>query len=127
MPPVRRTPEYTNDPRNQPAYPLSEAARYLKLPSATLRSWVVGRDYGTSGGTRRFPAIVPPASRRPPVLSFWNLIEAHVLRALRTEHGVSVKGVRKALAYAEAELKLDRLLLSQDLSAGAGRLFLDRY
>ena len=88
---------------------------------------MVGRDYGTTGGTRRFPAIVSPASRQPPVLSFWNLIEAHVLRALRTEHGVSVKAVRKALEYAEAQLNLKRLLLSQDLSTSAGRLFLDRY
>jgi hypothetical protein len=35
------------------------------------------------------------------LLSFSNLIEAHVLRSLRTEHGVSVKALRSALAYAE--------------------------
>jgi uncharacterized protein (DUF433 family) len=54
-------------------------------------------------------------------------VEAHVLRALRTEHGVSAQSARKALHYAERELGVERLLLSKDLSAGAGQLFLDRY
>jgi uncharacterized protein (DUF433 family) len=60
-------------------------------------------------------------------MSFWNLIEGHVLKALRTEHGVSVPHVRKALHYAEQELGIERLLLSQDLMTEAGRLFLARY
>jgi uncharacterized protein (DUF433 family) len=116
-----------NDLRNRPAYPLQEAARYLKLPAATLRSWCLGRQYDTAAGSRNFAAIVSPASRRPPLLSFWNLIEAHVLRALRTDHGVSVRAVRKAVGYAERELNIERLLLSKQLLANAGQLFLERY
>lgn len=127
MPPARRRTATANDVRDQPAYLVAEAARYLRLPAATLRSWVLGRDYSTAKGRKRFPVIVTPASRDPTLLSFWNLIEAHVLRALRTEHGVSVAAVREALAYAEATLGVERLLLSSDLSATAGRLFLDRY
>jgi uncharacterized protein (DUF433 family) len=50
-----------------------------------------------------------------------------VLRALRTEHGVSVKALRNALAYAQETLGIDRLLLSPELRAEAGRIFLDRY
>lgn len=117
----------TTDLRDQPAYSLQEAARYLKLPSATLRSWCLGRLYHTSAGAKQFTAIVTPANRRPPQLSFWNLIEAHVLRALRTNHGVSVKHVRKAVGYAERELGIKRLLLSEQLMANAGQLFLSRY
>lgn len=127
MSPVTRSAPAITDLRNRPAYPLSEAARYLKLPAATLRSWFLGRHYETSEGQRQFSAIVKPASRRPPLVSFWNLIEAHVLRALRTDHGVSVKALRQAVGYAEKELKIERLLLSRELSANAGRLFLDRY
>jgi uncharacterized protein (DUF433 family) len=64
---------------------------------------------------------------RPPLLSFLNLIEAHVLHALRTDHVVPVKAVRSALAYAEKALRIDRLLLRPELCTDAGRLFLDRY
>ncbi len=127
MSPVTKDPTATTELRNQPAYPLSEAGRYLKLPAATLRSWFLGRHYETTKGRRQFSAIVSPASRQPPLLSFWNVIEAHVLRALRTDHGVSVKALRQAVRYAEGQLNIERLLLSRELSANAGRLFLDRY
>ena len=59
------------DLRNQPAYALAEASRYLKLPTATLRSWVVGRLYPfVSGETDRRPIAIDPkiAFRRPVAL-----------------------------------------------------------
>lgn len=115
-----------NDIRAQAAYQVAEAARYLRLSPATLRSWTVGRAYPTSSGPRHFqPLLTLPTGK--PVLSFWNLIEAHVLRSLRTDHGVSVQHLREALRYAEKELGIERLLLSKDLSTKAGRLFLERY
>ena len=117
----------TNDHRDQPAYGLAEAARYLKLPPATLRAWTFGRPYPTSQGQGRFRPLIRPASNRPPLLSFLNLIEAHVLRALRTEHGVPVKAVREATRFAERALQIDRLLLSPELRAEAGCVFLVRY
>ena len=113
--------------RDAPAYTLTEAARYLRLPTATLRSWVLGRDYPTTEGGGRFPPLIKPASLRPALLSFSDLIEAHVLRSLRTEHGVSVKALRTALRYAQQTLKIDRLLLRPELRADAGKVFLDRY
>ena len=48
-------------------------------------------------GFRPFPAIIRPTSSRPLLLSFWNLIEARVLRALREDHGFSVKALRQAV------------------------------
>lgn len=117
----------TNDPRDQATYGLAEAARYLKLPPATLRAWTFGRQYPTTQGAGQFRPLIRPASSRPPLLSFTNLIEAHVLRALRTEHGVSVQAVRDAVRFAERKLDIDRLLLRPELCAEAGRMFLDRY
>jgi uncharacterized protein (DUF433 family) len=67
------------------------------------------------------------ARRNPATLSFSNLIEAHVLRALRTEHGVALVDLGQALAYAQRELKIDQLLLREELRTAGGRLFLDRY
>jgi uncharacterized protein (DUF433 family) len=126
MPTVGRKPTAT-DLRDNPAYTITEAARYLRLPAATLRSWVLGRSYPVVGGDGHFDPLIRPASQQPPFLSFWNLIEAHVLRSLRTDHGVSVPALRQALAYAEKELDVQRLLLRKELSTSAGQLFLDRY
>jgi uncharacterized protein (DUF433 family) len=115
------------DPREAPAYPLSEAARYLRLAPATLRTWVVGREYPTERGKAFFKPLIELPDSAQPALSFSNLVEAHVLRSLRAEHAVSIKAVREALAYAEDAFEIDRLLLSPELRAGAGELFLDRY
>ena len=115
------------DIRNQPAYTLAEAARYLKLAPATLRSWVVGRAYPKMDSHAHFQPLIHPATKKPPTLSFWNLIEAHVLRSLRTDHGVSMDALRKALRYAEKTLEIDRLLLSPELRTDAGKLLLERY
>ena len=116
-----------HDIRHQPAYGPAEAARYLRLPAATLRTWLVGRDYPKGEAQARFQPLLRPASGQPLQLSFYNLIEAHVLRALRTEHGVALAELRKAIAYAEKKLQLQRLLLSPELRTHAGRVFLDRY
>jgi uncharacterized protein (DUF433 family) len=115
------------DLRNQPAYALAEAARYLKLPAATLRSWVAGRPYPKAEGVGRFQPLIHPPRKLPPMLSFWNLIEAHVLRSLRTDHGVSIRALRQALSYAERKLDIQRLMLRRELRTDAGRVFLDRY
>lgn len=104
-------------PQNQPAYSVAEAARYLTLPASTLRSWTLGRFW-----------ILKRRSRSGlPALSFWNLIEAHVIRSLRAERGVSLKAVREAVDYAERIERIDRLLLSKELRTHAGKLFLDKY
>ena len=115
------------DLRDSPAYTLAEAARYLKLAPATLRSWVLGRDYPTVEGGAHFLPLILPASTQPPLLSFWNLIEAHVLRSLRTDHGVSVQALRQSLDYAQEQLHIRRLLLRKELRTTAGQVFLDNY
>ena len=115
------------DPRELPAYGLREAARYVHIPPATLRSWFAGRTYKTQDGYGAFRPLIKAASDRGVRLSFVNLVEAHVLRALRTQHGVEIKVVRSALEYAERHLNIERLLLSRELLTGAGDLFLEYY
>ena len=117
----------SHDARDLPAYPLAEAARYVRIAAATLRSWVVGRPYPKAGGVAHFRPLLILPDRNKPVLAFNNLVEAHILRALRTEHGVSIQAVRKALDYAERELGIRRLLLRRELRTNGGELLLDRY
>lgn len=115
------------DIRDQPAYSVAEAARYLKLAPATLSSWFAGRPYPKVTGVEHSPALIRPASSPPPILSFWNLIEAHVLRSLRADHGVRMDALRRAINYAQQSLNIERLLLSQQLRTDAGKLLLERY
>lgn len=115
------------EPREAPLYNLPEAAHYLHMPAATLRSWVEGRHF-TSGGEGHFsPGVIVRPDPNDSRLSFTNLVEAHVLRALRTEHGVPMQHVRKALEYAEAECGINRLLISDELRAAPGEMFLREY
>lgn len=127
MAPVTRRHPATIDARNQPAYTLAEAARYLKLPEGTLRYWVQGRAGGLSGRAGGSSPLIHPPERQPPTLSFWNLIEAHVLRSLRMDHGVSLPALRKAIQYAQKSQGIERLLLSRELKTSAGQVFLERY
>lgn len=115
------------DLRDQPAYTVAEAARYLKVAPATLRAWVAGRPYPKGDGTAHSHPLIRPAKQPPPTLSFWNLIEAHVLRSLRIDHSVPMDCLRKAIAFAEGELGAHKLLLSPELRTDAGRLLLERY
>ncbi len=97
------------------------------MAQATLLSWLVGRDYPKGSDTVHSKPLIRPAMNPPPTLSFWNLIEGHVLRSLRTDHGVKMDALRRAIHYAEQHLGIDRLLLSPALRANAGKLLLERY
>src|SRR6185437_15829818 len=127
MPPSRRSETAINDSRSRPAYTVAEAARYLRIPVTTLRAWTVGRGRPTAARLGSFMPLVQPADTEPVSLSFWNLIEAHVLRSLRTHHAVSLQAVRQALSFAEREMGIRRLLLHREMRTDGGSIFLDRY
>jgi uncharacterized protein (DUF433 family) len=112
---------------DNPAYTVAEAAHYLKLAPATLRSWFIGRSYPKRDGSGYFKPLIPFADPAHRLLSFTNLVEAYVLRALRQNHNVSITGLRTALDYAEQELKIPRLLMKNDLLTTTGDLFLQYY
>lgn len=115
------------DPRYKPTYQLSEAAHYLRIPKATLRSWLVGAHYPTSAGRRQFKPLISIADREHLLLSFVNLVEAHVLGAIRTQHGVSLQKVRKALNYLDRELPSPHPLAVRDFETNGADLFVNSY
>jgi uncharacterized protein (DUF433 family) len=108
-------------PNDFPMYGIRDASRYLKIPYATLRSWFVGTNQGA------FQRVLNPAGLGPLKLSFNNLAEAFVLHSLRTEHDVQLRQVRRAIADAEEELGIQRLLLRSDLKAHAGQLLIEKF
>lgn len=116
------------DPRESPIYTVTEGAKYLRIPIATLRSWVSGRQYPTRGTRGYFEPLIQRPNLSPSQLSFNNLVEAHILRALRLRYQVSIKNVRIALEYAQKKYGIERLLLNKDLlRSEAGELFLEKY
>jgi uncharacterized protein (DUF433 family) len=118
----------TNDDlRLVPAYSLAEASHYLRINDATLRSWVVGRPYPVSGHVKFSRPVIHLADRQEHYLSFVNLVEAHVLMAIRRRHGVKLSKVRKALDYVQNQFSIDRPLINQAFQTDGLDLFIERY
>jgi uncharacterized protein (DUF433 family) len=72
-----------------PMYGLAEAALYLRVPISTLDYWVYGRG--------RTPGLITVASRHPRSLSFMNLLECHMLAAMRKIYNLRIPKIRRAL------------------------------
>ena len=115
------------DPRVVPAYSAAEAARYLRMPEGTLRSWVAGRWYPVAGQSKRSRPLVHPDDPQGQYLSFINLVEAHVLAAIRRRHGVKLPKVRTALDYVKRQFRIERPLIDQTFQTDGLDLFVERY
>jgi hypothetical protein len=87
------------DIREFPTYGVAETAHYLQIPQTTLRSWVVGRRYPTGDGTRFFEPLITLPDPNRPLLSFMNVVEVHVLDAIRQQHQIRVAKIRQALLF----------------------------
>lgn len=104
--------------RTTAAYSMGEAAHYLNLPPTTLRAWCLGQ--------RGFRAVIRLDGKSPWALSFLNLVEAHVLAAIRREHKVPLPAVRKALKYVQDHLDLNRPLVQAAFETDGVSLFVER-
>ncbi len=74
-----------------PAYGMAEVAQYLRVPYQTLRYWLTG--------FHRMSPMIKMASYDPPRLSFMNLLECHMLVAMRKMYNLRLPKVRKALVH----------------------------
>jgi len=115
------------DPREVPAYGIAEAAHYLQIPHTTLRSWVVGRHSATGSGKRFFRPLIVLADREHHLLSFFNLVEAHILNALRRRHTIALAKVRLALDYLTKHFPSAHPLADREFETDGSDLFLQRY
>ncbi len=112
-----------DDPHELPAYTISEAARYLTVPAATIRYWSVGRD--------GYVPLIEVSEHSPRLLSFLNLVELHVLAAIRREHEVKMPSIRVAIQYLSkhAQRATDKRhpLISRELETDGLDLFTEEY
>ena len=124
---VTVNPYKESDPRKMPAYTLAEASRYLRISPSTLRAWVKGRTYTYRDADFFSKQVISSSELQTPFLSFEQLVEGHIIRALRKMHRVSMQNLKTALGAAQEKFGINNLLLSPQLKTGAGQLFLDRY
>lgn len=114
-----------SDPREVPIYSISEAAHYLRIPRATLRSWVVGRHYPVRAGQAFFTPVVKLPKRDELTLSFTNLVEAHVLDAIRRKYDVPLRKVRRAISFLERHFGSRHPLADERLETDGKNLFVE--
>ncbi len=108
------------DPIEIPAYTIAEAAQWLRVPGSTTRDWLLGR-------SSRFPPVVAIADRTSRTLSFRNLVELHVLAALRRDHEVPLQRVRQAVAFLQKRLDAPNPLASLQLLTDGRDLLVEAY
>lgn len=83
------------DQRLRPVYTIPEAASYLRIPINTLYSWTLGRPKRGSG---LYEPVLQFVDQRTHRLSFYDLVEAHILRAA-VDKNVPLQHLRKGLSY----------------------------
>ena len=116
-----------SDPRNLPTYSIGDAARYLRIPSSTIRSWTVGHSYRVKDGCSFFHPLIDISKEKPYLLSFTNLIEVHVLRAIRVGHEIQLNKVREALDFINERFNIPHPLAEEDFRTNGVDLFIERY
>lgn len=80
--------QLTEDDRDVPMYSVAKAAAYLSIPRGTLRHWLKA-----TPGKR---AIIEAADPKSGELSFYNIVEAHILR-VAIARKVTLANLRKAV------------------------------
>ncbi|MEP6516791.1 DUF433 domain-containing protein [Microcoleus vaginatus] len=124
------------DPREIPIYSIPQAAQYLRLPKDRLRSWVGCWSSKTKADKRFFEPLIKlpnpknfellPQSKTT-LLSFINLVEAHVLIAIFKATGFSRKQLSTALDYIKRYLSTPQLYARKEFESKGINLLFERF
>lgn len=91
-----RISESREDRRIEPVYSIEEAAGYLRIPINTLRAWTVGRRKASAAG--HYEPVLQFVNQQLHRLSFYDLVEAHILRAA-VDQDVPLQQLKRGLDY----------------------------
>jgi len=111
------------DYREAPLYSIAEVAYFLKVPKPTLHRWT--RRWVTKTG-HHLEALIPIADPVSALMSFYNLVEAHILSVTVRIHKLKIKAVRNAIQ----ELRIEKVsnpehpLLSREFYTDGKDLFI---
>jgi uncharacterized protein (DUF433 family) len=117
-----RAAEYRDDvdPRELAEYTPADASRFLGISQATINRWLYGRKNKYSD----FRPLISPADPEAKLLSFFNLVELHVLAATRYEHKVKFEAIRIAIDTVQAKYPSEHPLISHDFVTNGCDIFL---
>jgi uncharacterized protein (DUF433 family) len=111
--------------REIPAYSFTEAARYLQIPHRTVQNWACGTfNPLVGGGRRRSDPLIDVAAPVEHLLSFVNMVELHVLDAIRNVHGLDMPTIRRALTYLQNRFGGRHPLADQQMETDERTLFI---
>jgi uncharacterized protein (DUF433 family) len=123
--PRKRPLRTTGDVRDFPRYSISEAAHYVHIPAATLYAWTKGQDYHLKSGHRiTFKPLIHLADDEHGLLSFYNLVEAHILRFTTEVRNLPLQSVRKALDFVQSAFPAPHPLLTMEFETSGKDLFI---
>lgn len=109
---------------NAPAYTVTDAARFLQLNPATVRSWFLGE---SRHGRQTFRPVLTMADRRRSYLSFENLVEIFVLSALRRTHSVKLEAIREAIRFLQKRWKHPHPLATGRILTDGAEVLVEEY
>jgi uncharacterized protein (DUF433 family) len=104
-----------HDLRYEPLYSIVEVSRYARVQQTTLRSWT-----RSQGGS----ILVPAGHKTVAPLSFINLIESHVLAALRRTHKVPMQSIGRAVEWLKQRYEVTHPLAELDLETDGLDIFI---
>ena len=111
------------DAREVPRYAIAEVSNFLHIPENTLRSWVSGRTYPRIDGEGFSRPLIDPADASGTFLSFFNLIEAHILKSTLRRDEVPMKYIRTAIDYVNDAYPSQHPLITQEFETEGQFLF----
>ena len=86
---------------NQGIFSAAEVALFAKLHPTTVKRWFFSNHMGK--------AVVPPSGMDEKTLSFWDLVQAMAVRAIRRERNVPLPKIREAVQRAEEHFGLTHI------------------
>lgn len=98
-------------PSSVGTYGLIEASEYLRLPYNTVSNW-----------TKKHKLVLMPECHR---LSFFNLVELHVLKGMRIRHRVPLQRIRRAIEHVRERFASEHPLAEYRFETDGIDLFLE--
>lgn len=114
------------DPREIPSYTMRDAAHHVNVKLPTLKSWVHGRNYVLKNGQKQHWERIIELSDNSSMLSFVNLVEVHVLAAIRRYYKVDIQKVRIAIEVLQQQFNSHNPLATEEFATDGVDLFVEK-